>query len=127
MPKIPIRKLAPFAVLVAALAGCVAIPAGRYQTLRAASEEVYGKVDDTYSRIERRQRDFVVLTAPNGPISAGIFKVRGQPFDISPELQHRRDALDVLVKYTKALESLAGKDSATSADKSTQDLATSLR
>src|SRR5207247_7437528 len=29
--------------------------------------------------------------------------------------------------YTKALESLAGKDSATAADKSTQDLATSLR
>ncbi|MGB5082407.1 MAG: hypothetical protein WBO23_16895 [Burkholderiales bacterium] len=122
-----IRRLGSLTVLIAAAAGCTSIPAGRYQALRAASEDVYGNVDDTYARIEKRQRDFVVLTAPDRPLSAETFTVRGQSFDISPELGHRRDALDALVKYTRALEAIAGKDYATDVDKSAQDLAASLR
>ncbi len=117
-------------LLIFALTGCGTLPAGRFQAFRASSEDITAKTSDTYTRIEKRQRDFVVLTAPDRSLTTETFKPvnsSGESFDIRPTLQKREEALDVLVKYAKALESLAGKDFATDLDKSAQDLAGSLR
>jgi len=116
------------ALLAFAATGCSSIPTGRYQAFSAASEDVQSVISDTDARIEKRQRDFAVLTAPNEPITANTFKpnIAGTIFDISSQLRSREAVLDVLVKYSKILESLAGKDSSSDVDKSAQNLAASL-
>ncbi len=116
-------------LLALALVGCNALPSGRFQAFSAASEEISARTTDTYARIEKWQRDFVVLSAPDKPLSTDTFRpvVQGVSFDIRPELQYREATLNVLVMYAKALESLVGKDYATDIDKSAQDLAASVR
>lgn len=110
------------------LTACGTIPSGRYESLRAASEGVSSTLGETYVRIEKRQREFVVLAAPNQPLTKDSFKpvIHGQSFDIKPELEYRDNVLNVLVNYCKALEALAGKNFAADVDKSARDLAASL-
>jgi predicted heme/steroid binding protein len=116
------------ALLAFVLTGCGSIPTGRYQAFSAAGEDVQSAISDTDIRIEKRLRDFVVLTAPDNLIAAKTFSpsIGGNSFDITSQLKSREAALDVLVKYSKTLESLAGKDLSTDVDKSAQNLAASL-
>ncbi|MDO8990069.1 MAG: hypothetical protein Q7U91_10600 [Sideroxyarcus sp.] len=119
-------------LIVAALAfvqvGCGSIPTGRYQAFSAAGEDIQSAISDTDIRIEKRLRDFVVLTAPDKLITAKTFSpnIDGNSFDITGQLRSREAALDVLVKYSNTLESLAGKDLSTDVEKSAQNLAASL-
>ena len=69
-------------LLAIVLAGCETLPTGRYQALCAASEGVHSNTTETFARIEKRQRDFAVLTAPDLPLLTNTFKpiVQGQSF-----------------------------------------------
>lgn len=120
------------AVLLAfSVAGCATnnIPAGRYQAFSVASENVQSVLSDTYTRIEKRQRDFAVLASPDEPLTEDTFKltVNGKSYDLAPQLQAREAALDVLINYAKTLETLAVGNSSIDVDKSVQNLAASLK
>lgn len=112
-----------------ALAGCGSVPVGRYEAFRMATESVQDATEDTFLRIEKRQRDFVVLTAPDTLLTSQTFKpaIGGQSFDIRGQLETRDAAVETLVAYAKTLEGLAGKDFSTEVDRATQNLAASLR
>ena len=116
------------ALLAFAVTGCASIPTGRYQAFSAANENVQSVILDTDTRIEKRQRDFAVLTAPDDKVTASTFKptIAGTSYDITSQLQSREAVLDVLVKYAKILESLAGKDLTSDVDRSALNLAASL-
>ncbi len=118
-----------FTVIGVALTSCASIPVGRYQALRVASQDVLAKTSETYSRIERRQHDFVIMTEPNRPLTADSFRpmVQGISYDIAPELRYRESAIRVLVSYTDVLEALASKDFESDVDRSVQDLSSRLR
>lgn len=130
-PHIGAMTRAGWLALAVLLAGCASAPpsTGRYESFRAASESVLNSTSQTYIRIEKRQRDFAVLTAPDGQLTATTFQptIRGKSFDISEQLQSREAALEVLASYAQALEALAAKDFSTDLDKSVQDLGASVR
>lgn len=115
--------------LLMGLVGCTSIPTGRYEAFSTASNTVSTQMADTYARIEKRERDFAVITALDKPLSFDSFDPNAGAihYGIGDQLKKRQAALDVIVKYAQALESLAGKDFATSVDRSAQDLAASLR
>jgi hypothetical protein len=120
-----------FSLLLAAtlLFSCASIPVGKYEALNDSSRQILAGTTDTYTRIEKLQRYFAVVTAPNEPITADFFKpeVDGQSFDITPELRFRETALEVMVKYTTFLSALSSKDYQSDVDKASQDLAGSLK
>lgn len=129
---LPARRIAMKFVLTVScvlLASCTTVPVGRYQALRAAGQDVLEKTSETYARIEKRQRGFAVLTAPNQPLTANSFRptVQGASYDIAPELRYRENALGVLVSYASVLEALASKDFESGVDRSAQELASRLR
>ena len=116
------------ALLAISVTGCANISTGRYQTFSEANANIQSVIVDTDIRIEKRQRDFAVLTAPNEKLTATTFvpNIGGTSYDITSQLRSREATLDVLVKYSKLLESLAGKDLSSDVDKSAQNLAASL-
>lgn len=116
------------AFLVLMIAGCSSIPSGRYEALHGASVEILTKSSQTYHRIERLQRDFAVLTAPNQPLTADSFRpiVQGMDYDIGPELRLRENALNVLVNYTALLHILASRNNAADVDRAAQELGASV-
>lgn len=115
--------------LCLSVVACTSVPVGRYQALRAASQDVLTKTSETYTKIEKRQRDFAVLTAPKADLTPNSFQptINGTSFDIAPELAYRENALRAIVSYTELLESLAGKDLNSDVDRSVQELGASLR
>lgn len=129
---LPARRIAMKLVLTLScvlLASCSTVPVGRYQALRAAGQDVLEKTSETYARIEKRQRGFAVLTAPNQPLTVNSFRptVQGVSYDIAPELRYRENALGVLVSYASVLEALASQDFESGVDRSAQELASRLR
>jgi hypothetical protein len=111
------------------LFSCSSIPVGKYETLSDSNKQILAEITDTYTRIEKLQRYFAVVTAPNKEINTNSFKpeVDGQSIDITPELGFRENALEVMVKYTTFLSTLSSKDYQSDVDKASQDLAGSLK
>lgn len=106
------------------------IPVGKYAALKDSSQSVLNNTTDTYTRIEKLQRYFLVITAPDKPIDRDTFKppfVNGKATDIVPELRFRESAFEVLVKYVSVLYGLSSKDYASDVDKASQELAGSLK
>lgn len=124
-----VRWMAVVVVFAFSLVGCGSLPVGRYEAFRVATESVHDTTEDTFLRIEKRQRDFAVLTAPDALLTSQTFKpvIGGQSFDIRGQLETRDAAVETLVAYAKILEGLAGKDVSTDVDRATQNLAASLR
>jgi len=126
-----IKKLNKLFLLAAAtlLVGCSSIPVGKYGALNDANKQLLAETGDTYVRIEKLQRYFTVVTAPNKNINADSFKpaVAGQNFDITPELRFRESALEVLFRYTTFLSTVSAKDYQSDVDKASQDLAGSMK
>ena len=104
------------------------IPIAKFETLKESSESVLANTIDTYSRIEKLQRRFSIITAPDSEIDRNTFKpiIEGQSFDLTPELRFREAAFDVLVTYTVVLHSLSSKNYMAKVDKSSQQLAGSI-
>lgn len=115
--------------MVGCISGCASIPQGRYQDFSEASNTVKSKLADTYVRIEKEERDFNVITAPDKQLSVDSFdpKINGKNYGIDEQLNKREALLNVLVNYAQSLESLAGRDYAAGVDKSAQSLAASIR
>ncbi len=111
------------------LLSCSSIPVGKYETLNDSNKRILAETTDTYTRIEKLERYFAVVTAPNSGITPTAFKpnINGESIDITPELRFRENALEVMVRYTSVLSSLSSKDYQTDVDKASQDLAGSLK
>lgn len=112
-------------LFVGCLVGCSSVPTGRYQAFSAANDTVSTQVADTFTRIEKREKDFAVLAAPDQLVSVNTFDLGKASIDT--QLNEREAVLKVLVAYAKALDSLAEKDFSTSVDQSSQELAASVR
>ena len=84
---------------------------------------------DTYTRIEKLQRRFLVATAGTGPLTAKSFDpvVDGTSIDLTPVLRFREAALEVLVRYTEILKGLAQEDFEAEVNQASEQLAVSLR
>lgn len=109
--------------------GCASIPVGKYEAFNDSSKKILTNTYETFGRIEKLQRYFAVVTAPNSDINENSFKpeVDGKSFDITPELRFRENALEVMIKYTTFLATLSSKDYQTDVEKASQDLAGSLK
>ena len=104
------------------------IPTGKYHALAKSSENLLKGTKETYNRIEKLQRKFSVVTVGDGPLERDSFKpeIGGKSFDVAPELQFRKSALKVLVRYTEVLSSLAEKDYGGQVDQASKKLSNSL-
>jgi hypothetical protein len=113
------------------MSACAApIPVGKYAALKDSSQSVLKNTTDTYTRIEKLQRYYLIITAPDTPIKQDTFKpriVQWGSTDIVPELKFREAAFEVLVKYAYVLYGLSSKDYASDVDKASQELAGSLK
>jgi hypothetical protein len=116
-------------ILSALVSGCTTIPVGKYNSLNTSSTDILKNTSETYTRIEKLQRKFIVASALDKKIDRDTFKpvIDGTSFDITPELRFREDAIEVLVKYTNVLASLASKDYQKDVDTAATDLAGSLK
>ena len=108
--------------------GCASIPEGKFEVLKNSSQSLLTNTKDTYVRIEKMQRRFAVVTAPNSKIDIDTFKpkIGEQSFDLTPELRFRESAFEVLVKYNQVLYGISSKDYMGAVDKASQELAGSL-
>lgn len=129
--RLSVAKVRYFLLLavIAACGSCSSIPVGKYQALQEASQSVLNNTSETYKRVEKLQRLFSVVTAPNQALARDSFKpqIDGQSYDLVPELRFREAALEVLVKYTVILHSFSAKDYVSEVDKASQQLAGSLK
>lgn len=105
-----------FTIIVLSL-GCTAIPTGRYDALSDSSQEILNGTSDTYVRIEKLQRLFLIETAPSdkslkskpfAPVTTTGDKQVS--FDLIPALHFREEAIQTLVKYTLVLQAFAKRD-----------------
>lgn len=117
------------AILTLIVLACATIPTAKYQALKDSSQSLLTSTSDTYTRIEKLQRRFVITSAPDKPINRDTFKPieEGQSYDIVPELLYREAALGVIVKYFAALNSLASKDYMSDVDKASLELSSSVK
>jgi hypothetical protein len=95
------------------LIGCAArIPNTKYALLQQSTSSLLSTVEDTYTRIERLQQRFAVTTAPDSAIDRMRFKpkIGGQSYDLTPELQFREAAIEVLLNYMNVLQAFSSKD-----------------
>jgi hypothetical protein len=125
--------------IISAIIGCTIlfsscaakIPVGKYATLKDSSQSILNNTTDTYTRIDKLQRYYCVITAPEDkPIKRDTFKPHiknGKTTDIVPALKFRESAFEVIVKYVNVLNGLASKDYLADVDKASQELAGSLK
>ncbi len=112
------------------LSACAtSVSVDKYQTLKDSSQSLLTNTTDTYTRIEKLQRRFVITSAPNEPINRDTFKpqINGQSYDLVPELRYREEAFEVLVKYLTVLSALSSKDYMTDIDKASVELYGSMQ
>lgn len=116
-----------FCVMV--LSACASAPVAKYKVLHDSSQTLLTGMSETYTRIGKLQTSFVIISAPNKPIDINTFKpvIEGQSFDITPSLQYREDAFEVLVRYLNVLNVLASKDYASDIDKASIELSASIK
>jgi hypothetical protein len=105
------------------------VPSGKFDLLAESSHRILKGTTETYTRIEKLQRLFVVVTAGDGPLTEDSFKpaIDGQSFDIVPELRYREKALEVIVAYSRVLQAFAKEDFEGGVDRATERLAGSLK
>jgi hypothetical protein len=111
------------------LGGCISIPAGKYEAFRDSGQSLLTNTGETYVRIERLQRQFAVVTAPDSEISIDTFRPQfeDKSFDLSPDLRLREAAFEVLVKYLNLLSTLSSKNRVPGVDRAYQELSASLK
>jgi hypothetical protein len=111
------------------LGGCTSIPTGKYEALRNSGQSLLANTGETYARIERLQRQFTVVTAPDSEIDMDTFKPQfeDKSFDLSPDLRFRESAFEVLVKYLNVLSTLSARSRFSGADRASQELSASLK
>ncbi|MDD1626228.1 MAG: hypothetical protein LUQ26_01945 [Methylococcaceae bacterium] len=120
-------------IIVLLTVGCSSIPVGKFDVLAESSQGILNGTSETYTRIEKLQRNYVVERVPNAPLSRDTFHpvtiVNGQieSFDLTPELDFREDALQVLVNYTLVLQAFAKRDFEGDVDKAAADFAGSVK
>ena len=120
------RRAIALVAIAVAYAGCsTAIPVGKYDTLKGSTESLAATTAETFLRIEKLQRRFTVVTAPDSPLTMTTFRptAGGISFDILPELRFRESALNVIVRYTSVLYALSSKDYAADVDRASQEFA----
>lgn len=130
-------KLPGLFLIILLFTGCTTIPVGRYDVLANSSQEILSNTSETYVRIEKLQRRFLVETATgdvklnsNDPKPfAPLIEINGktESFDLTPELHFREAALQVLVKYCLVLQAFAKRDFEGEVDKAAAGLAGSLK
>lgn len=122
-------RVAMLLLTATALGGCSSVPAGRFQAFSSADAAILDQMGGTTDRIQRKLRQFVVLTAPDEALAPDSFEpvVNGKKFDINDQLQARIAVLNVIVNYAHALELLTGSNYADAVDKASQELAASLK
>src|SRR5262249_34723381 len=79
------------------LAACAAsVPSAKFELLADSTSTVVTDARNTFARVERLQRKFVVAVLPTGdhPLTIDSFKpeVEGRSFDLVPELAFRQAA-----------------------------------
>jgi hypothetical protein len=114
------------------LAACAAsIPSAKFELLAESTSSVAMDARDTFARVQRLQRKFVVAVLPTGaePLTVESFKpaIDGRSFDFGPELAFRQAALQVFADYAAVLRALSAADPKSDIDTSTQKLGASLR
>jgi hypothetical protein len=116
-------------VLLAVSCSTTQVPVGKYDVLAESGQNILSGTTETYTRIEKLQRRFVVETAGSAPLTLESFEPRidEQSFDLSPELRFREAALEVLVKYALVLQALAKHDFEGEVDKAAEELGGSLK
>jgi hypothetical protein len=116
-------------LFIIALSSCASVPVSKYQALKESSQSLLTNTTDTYTRIEKLQRRFVITSAPDSPINQDTFKpqIDGQSYDLVPELRYREAAFEVLVKYLTVLSVLSSKDYMADIDKASIDLSASIQ
>ncbi len=97
---------------------------GKFNALKDSSEAVFANTTATFTRLERMQGHYRVVTAPDAELTTNSFL--NENSDIIPQLRMREDALEVLVKYVGVLDALATKDYEADVDKASIQLAGSL-
>ncbi len=131
MFKRKINLLIPVLLLcIIVLSACAtSAPISKYQALKDSSQSLLTNTTDTYTRIEKLQRRFVITTAFDKPINQDTFKpqIDGQSYDLVPELRYREAAFEVLVKYLTVLSVLSSKDYMADIDKASIELSGSLQ
>ncbi len=116
-----------FMLLLVGLAACGTIPAGKFQALESAGDQIQTTSADTFLRIENLQRLIYVIRANKlTEIGRDTFSVP-KDLDLSPDLKYRAQKIETMVSYLRLLNSLASKDFASDVDKASQDLAASTQ
>ncbi|MGH8550807.1 MAG: hypothetical protein ACRERU_19855 [Methylococcales bacterium] len=67
-----LRPLALFIVVLLS-AGCTSVPVGKYDVLAESSQRILNGTSETYTRIEKLQRRFLVETAPDTSLNRETF------------------------------------------------------
>lgn len=117
-------------IIFVLISGCLqAVPVSKYDLMADSTQKVLAGTAETYIRIEKFQRRFIIETLPDAPLTPESFlpSIDGQSFDLAPELQFREAALETLVRYMQALRALAKWDSEEDMEKCADDLAGSLK
>lgn len=131
-PYRPILRILVFAVIVSSCSA-TRISTGEFELLTESGATILRGTTDTYTRIEKLQRIFLVETAGKAKLTIDSFspivKDRdGQIYnlDLRPELRFREAALDVLLKYFLVLQAFAERNFAGDVDKVAVELAGSM-
>lgn len=120
--------------IIVFLQSCTTIPTGRYDALSNSSQEILNGTSDTYVRIEKLERLFLIETAPSNkslelkpfvPVTTAGDKQLS--FDIIPALHFREEAIQTLVKYTLVLRAFAKRDFAGEIDNAATEFSGSIK
>jgi hypothetical protein len=122
-------------LLVLLTNGCSAvIPVGKYDVLAGSGNVILDSTSETYTRIEKIQKNQMIEQAGikselKRDTFLPIIEVDGkkESFDITPELQFREDALQVLVNYTDLLQAFAKNDFEGDVDVAAEEFAGSVK
>lgn len=114
------------AMIIFLMAGCstTTVPIGKYDVLAESSQTILKGTTETYTRIEKLQRRFMIEKASDAPLTRDTFRPSS---DLTPALRFRETALEVLVRYALVLQAFAKRDFAGEVDKATEELAGSLK
>ena len=120
---IKIQSWAFLALLIWLTAACAQpIQTRAYYELAQSSNNLLEGSNETYNKIGDYQRHFMVVQVEKGDITENSFK----PLDLVPELEFRKSALKVMVRYTEVLNSLAETDYGSDVDRASERLSDSL-
>ncbi len=124
-----------FFLVVLLATGCTSvIPVGKYDVLAGSSQEILNGTTETYTRIEKLQTNYIIERAASKKaltrdtfLPAIDVDGKKESFDITPELQFREDALQVLVNYTLVLQAFAKTDFEADVDAASEVFAGSVK